>query len=110
MKTRLLYTLMLAGALAAPVATLAAEDMDKDRSSPKAFVKDSVITAKIKAAMAKDSEVSATHINVDTDNSGAVTLSGTAKTQHEAQKAADIARGTKGVTSVNSEIRLEGDR
>ena len=106
MKTKFLYTLILAGAVGAPLVTHAAEDMDKDRSSPKAFVKDSVITTKIKAAMAKDSEVSATKIKVDTDNSGVVTLSGTAKSQREADKAIQIAKGTEGVMSVNSQIHV----
>lgn len=106
MNTKIVTTAFLIGALAAPVAGDAA-DYDKDRSSPKDFVKDSVITAKIKAEYAKDKEVSAMSIKVDTDDKGVVTLSGNAKTKAEADKAVMIARVTKGVTSVKNEIQVK---
>ena len=63
-------------------------------------VADAAITAKIKAEFAKDKEVSALNINVDTDNKGAVTLKGTAKSNEEKAKAESIARAVAGVTSV----------
>jgi len=87
-----------------------AEDGDKDRSSPKAFVKDAVITTKIKAEFAKDKQVSAKHIKVDTDNKGVVQLSGTARTQDEADKAVQIARNVKGVVAVENHIQISNDR
>ena len=93
------------GALLAPV-TGNADDRDKDRSSPTAWVKDSVITAKIKAEMAKDKEVSAMRIKVDTDDKGMVELSGTARSQAEAEKAVFIAQGVKGVVSVDNKIQV----
>lgn len=65
---------------------------------------DSVITAKVKAEFAKDKTVSATDIKVDTDSKGLVQLSGTAKTKLEAEKAVMIAKSTKGVTGVKSDI------
>ena len=105
MNTKMITTAFLIGALAAPVAGYAA-DSDKDRSSPKEFVKDSVITVKIKAEYAKDKDVSAMNIKVDTDDKGVVTLSGNAKSKVEADKAVMIARDTKGVTSVKNEIQI----
>jgi osmotically-inducible protein OsmY len=54
----------------------------------------------------KDKEVSALKINVDTDNKGVVTLSGTVKTQAEADKAVSIARQTKGVASVTNNLKV----
>jgi osmotically-inducible protein OsmY len=93
------------GALLAPV-TGNAEDRDKDRSSPSAWVKDSVITAKIKAEYAKDKQVSVRSIRVDTDDKGKVQLSGTAKTRAERQKAVDIAKSIEGVVSVDNRIRV----
>jgi hypothetical protein len=48
MNTKLVTIFFLAGALILPIAGYTA-DGDTDRSSPKAFVKDSVITTKIKA-------------------------------------------------------------
>ncbi len=97
-----LTSLLLIGALAMPVAVFAA-----DGDSVKTELSDSVITTKVKAEFAKDKAVSATHVSVDTDNKGVVTLSGKAKTKAEAEKAVSIAKNTKGVTSVKNEIVVE---
>ena len=56
---------------------------------------------------AKDKTVSATHIKVETDANGVVQLSGTAKSQAEADKAVSLAKGVKGVTSVDSQIKVQ---
>jgi hyperosmotically inducible protein len=109
-KTKLVTTCFLLGTLMVPMAGYSADDADKDRSSPKAFVKDSVITTKIKAEMAKDKQVSAMHIKVDTDNNGVVQLSGKAKSRNEADKAVQIARNTKGVVAVEDHIQISNDR
>ena len=76
-------------------------------SSVKENVGDAMITAKVKTEFAKDKEVSALNINVDTDNKGAVTLKGKAKSKAEADKAVSIARSVQGVTSVKSEIQVQ---
>jgi len=99
----------MVAALAVPVASYAA-DYDSDRSSPKTFVKDAAITAKVKARMAKDKDVSALHIKVDTDNHGVVTLSGKARSDSEAQKAVMIAKNVEGVAAVENNIQVVGDR
>lgn len=98
MKTNL-KSLLLMGALMMPLAGVAA---DGDRLSTK--VSDSVITAKVKAAFAKDSVVKASDIKVETDSNGMVQLSGTAKTEAEAEQAEVLAKSVKGVTSVKNEI------
>lgn len=85
------------------------EDSDTDRSHPKAFVKDSVITAKIKAKLAADKLGSLAHIKVDTDDNGNVWLSGTARTQEEADRAHSIAHATEGVKSVKNHIKVKKD-
>jgi len=97
-----LTSLLLIGALAMPVAVFAA-----DGDSVKTELSDSVITTKVKAEFAKDKAVSATHVKVDTDSNGVVTLSGTAKSKAEADKAVSIAKNTKGVTAVNNEIVVQ---
>ena len=102
MKSKLATVALLAGALALPVVGFAAGE------TPKEFVKDSVITAKIKADMIKDPLVSATAIKVDTDANGVVQLSGTAKSKAEADKAVQIAQATKGVKSVDNKITVAG--
>jgi hyperosmotically inducible protein len=76
------------------------------QQSPGTLMKDSAITAKIKAAQAADATVRATRINVETDNSGVVTLSGTARSQAEIDRAVELARGIEGVTSVNNRMTL----
>ena len=86
-----------------------AEDSDSDRTHPMTFVKDSAITMKIKAKLADEKLSSLAHIKVDTDAKGAVFLSGKARTKEEADKAASIARGTEGVTSVKSTIQVKKD-
>ncbi len=108
-RTASAIALAVAAALAVPAATYAA-DHDGDRSSPKAFAKDAMITAKIKAKMAKERGVSATHIRVDTGRDGIVTLSGRARSQQEAEKAAAIARGVEGVVSVENNIEVVAHR
>lgn len=97
-----LTTLLLVGALVMPAAVYAA-----DGDSVKTELSDSVITTKVKAEFAKDKGVSATHIKVDTDSNGLVTLSGNAKSQAEADKAVTIAKNTKGVTSVKNDIVVQ---
>lgn len=109
MKTKFATSLFLIGALFAPVAGFTA-DTDTGHSSAKEFVKDSAITAKVKAALAKDKQVSAMHIKVDTDNAGVVTLSGTAKSRTEADRAVTVAQGIKGVSSVENHITVNPDR
>ena len=106
MKTLLTTACIVISAAIVPIAAHAAES---DRSSPKEFVKDSVITTKIKADFAKDKQVSAMRIKVDTDNSGVVHLSGTAKSQAEADRAVTIAQAVKGVVSVRNDIRIQAN-
>lgn len=72
------------------------------------LMKDSAITAKIKAAQAADSTVRATSINVETDNAGAVTLSGSARSQAEIDRAVELAKGVQGVTRVTNNMTLAG--
>jgi hyperosmotically inducible protein len=92
-----------------PIAVYAA-DGDKDRSSPKTFVKDSVITTKIKAQLAEEKLSSLVRISVDTDAQGMVYLSGTAASQAAIDKAVSIARAVKGVNSVQNTIQIKADK
>ena len=108
MKTKLVTACFVLGTLLAPVVGYT-DDMDMDRSHPQAFVKDSAITTKIKAKLAKEKLRSLVHIKVDTDNMGAVVLKGTVGTKAEADKAVAIARATEGVTSVKSNLKIKKD-
>jgi hyperosmotically inducible protein len=105
---KLISACFVAASLLAPVLVQAA-DGDADRSKPTAFVKDSIITTKVKTKLAADTMRSLVHVRVDTDRSGMVVLSGTTKTQESADRAATIARDTEGVTSVTNHITLKKD-
>lgn len=108
MKTHLASACFIIGSLLAPVAAHAA-DTDSDRTHPMTFVKDSVITTKIKAKLAAEKVKSLMQIKVDTDNMGMVVLSGIVRTQGQADRAVSIARGTEGVTSVQSNLQIKKD-
>lgn len=94
-----LKSILLVSALLMPMAGFAA---DGDSIGNK--VEDSVITAKVKAAFAKDKAVSATDIKVETDSNGLVQLSGNAKSRAEADKAVQLTKKVKGVTAVKDDI------
>ena len=76
---------LVIGALVMPMVAYVA---DGDPVSTK--LSDAVITAKVKAEFAKDKGVSATDIKFETDNNGLVQLSGTAKSQAEADQAVKL--------------------
>jgi hyperosmotically inducible periplasmic protein len=108
MKYKLATSFFVIGSVLAPVAAYAA-DSDTDRSKPMHYVKDSVITTKIKAQLAAEHLGSAKHIRVDTDKNGVVRMTGTANSQEEVDKAVAIARDTEGVKSVTSHIKVRKD-
>ena len=107
-KSNLAVTCAIVGALLAPVLSYA-QDADADRSHPKAFVKDSAITTKVKSKLAAQHLSSVARIHVDTDANGVVWLSGTAKSQEEIDRAVSIARGTERVVAVKSELTVQND-
>src|SRR5690349_15070914 len=109
MKTKFAITCLIIGTLLGPVVALAADDSDTDRSHPKAFVKDSVITTKVKTKLAAEHITSLGRIHVDTDKDGVVWLSGSARTEEAINKAVSIARETEGVKSVHNDIRIKKD-
>ena len=71
-----------------------------------AYVDDSWITSKVKSEMVANKTVKAHNISVST-NRGVVTLTGNAATWEESNKAAEIARGVKGVTQVENNIHVQ---
>jgi hyperosmotically inducible periplasmic protein len=111
MKAKLTAACLIIGAslAGASMISYAADDTDSDRSHPKAFVKDSKITTKIKAKLAAEHLPSLARMHVDTDANGVVWLSGTARSQDEIDKAVSIARSTEGVASVNSNVKVKAD-
>ena len=88
-------------------ATQNAESSAKELASKAAETLDDVaITAAVSAGLAKDPDLSAIKINVDTKN-GAVTLNGSAPTEAAREKAGSIAKAVKGVNSVENKLVLK---
>jgi hyperosmotically inducible protein len=98
---------LIMGALLGSVALAA--DSDTDRAHPKAFIKDSAITTKIKAKLAAEHITSLGRIKVDTDKDGVVWLTGSARSQEAVDKAVAIAHDTEGVTAVKSHLKVKQD-
>ncbi|MGN8002182.1 BON domain-containing protein [Acidovorax sp. 22279] len=72
-------------------------------NSAKGVIDDATITAQVSAGLAKDPDLSAVKINVDTVN-GKVTLNGPAPSTVARERAETIAKGVSGVTSVNNQL------
>ncbi len=106
MKSLILAAVLVAGAACGSMA-LADSPADSDSSHPGTFVKDSVITTKVKAQLAAKHMATLTDIQVDTDNAGVVWLSGKAPTQDASDLAALIAKDTGGVRSVHNRIVVQ---
>lgn len=70
------------------------------------YVDDSVITTKVKTALFNEPDLKSFEIAVETFK-GEVQLSGFVSTQGNINKAADLARGVKGVKVVKNDMRLK---
>lgn len=70
-------------------------------------IDDATITAQINAGLAKDADLSALKINVDTV-SGKVTLNGPAPTAVARERAEMIAKSVSGVMSVDNKLTVPG--
>lgn len=70
------------------------------------YVDDTVITAKVKAAILGDSSMKSTEINVETFK-GVVQLSGFVSSSADISKIIDTASKVKGVTSVKNDMRIK---
>ena len=81
-----------------------AEAKAKDAANTaKGAIDDATITAQVNAGLAKDPDLSALKINVDTVN-GKVTLNGPAPSTVARDRAETIAKSVTGVTSVNNQL------
>jgi osmotically-inducible protein OsmY len=91
---------------AAATANSAADSTRAMGASAGGKVDDASITAKVNASLAKDKDLSAIKIDVDTQN-GVVTLSGPAPSATAKERASEIARTVKGVNSVNNQLTIK---
>jgi osmotically-inducible protein OsmY len=70
------------------------------------YVDDSVITTKVKSLLAADDFLKSFQIGVETYK-GTVQLSGFVNSQQAVDKASEIARSVKGVTSVKNDLAVK---
>ena len=70
------------------------------------YIDDSVITTKVKAAILNEPTLKSAEINVETFK-GVVQLGGFVNSQADINKAVEVARSVKGVTSVKNDMRLK---
>lgn len=85
------------------IVTLVACAPTAKREGAGEYVDDSMITGKVKAALAADPNVKATQVNVETFK-GTVQLSGFVDSREAAQRAIELARKVNGVKSVKNDI------
>ena len=77
-----------------------------DRQQVAKFAEDSVITAKVKAALIKDLELKAFDVGVETYR-GRVLLSGFVNDRRQAQRAIQLAAGVGGVARAENAVKLK---
>lgn len=70
------------------------------------YIDDTVVTAKVKAAIFNDPTLKSAEINVETFK-GVVQLSGFVNSREDINKAVTVARQVPGVTSVKNDMRLK---
>lgn len=103
---KIAHSLITAAFTAAIAITATGCASTPERASAGEYIDDAVITTKVKAAFANDPNVKATEVNVETFK-GDVQLSGFVADPRDAQRAVEIARSVKGVTSVKNDIRVK---
>jgi len=112
MKSGIIKAAIATVAILWPMAVLADDqnsDGDNVAHGTKVYVRDSVITTKVKARLAAEHITSIARIHVDTDANGIVYLSGTAPSQDAIDTAIRLARDTEHVRDVRSDVTVHLD-
>jgi hyperosmotically inducible protein len=109
MKMTKLLALMLSAAFVVGCAATKGEPGSPSSASRSTgqVVDDAAITAKVKAELLKDPEISGLKINVDTVQ-GAVKLKGEIKSVALRKKVEELAKGVAGVKSVDNQLLVTG--
>jgi osmotically-inducible protein OsmY len=79
---------------------------ESSKESAGEYLDDSVITTRVKTAVFNEPTLKSSEINVETFK-GVVQLSGFVSSQADINKAVEIARSVKGVTSVQNDMQLK---
>jgi hyperosmotically inducible protein len=111
-KSRLASKLLAASLVIAAAAPAVQAADNAGAGTPKtaqkagSYIDDSVITAKVKAALVEDKQVSAMKIKVVTKD-GVVTLKGAVPNAEAGQHALQLAAGVEGVKDVKSDLTVK---
>ena len=79
------------------------------KESPGEYVDDVAITTKVKAAVLGEPSLKSSEINVETYK-GIVQLTGFVRSRADINKAVEVAKGVKGVTSVKNDMIVKGQQ
>ena len=101
------FTTLPAMLLAAVLATTMGCASTRTHESTGQYVDDTVITTRVKAVILDEPGLKSAEINVETFK-GVVQLSGFVSSQANINRAAELARAVKGVTSVKNDMRVKG--
>jgi osmotically-inducible protein OsmY len=95
----------------APLAVFASPDADTVNTQPQGEIKDSSIKSSIKAQFATEqyNGFGLSHIDVDVNHHGVVSLEGKVSSQDAADRAVAIARATQGVREVKNQLKVKTD-
>ncbi|ELM3724353.1 BON domain-containing protein [Edwardsiella piscicida] len=98
-----IQALGLAAVLAASLAGCAGSTTQESTGN---YIDDTVVTTKVKSALLNAKSIKSTEISVETYK-GRVQLSGFVSSRTDAQRAVEVARGVKGVRSVENDMRIK---
>lgn len=93
--------------LAVMFATVLGCASTSNREGTGEYFDDSYITTKVKAAVFAEPSLKSSEINVETFK-GVVQLSGFVSSESDIQRAVEVARSIKGVSSVKNDMRVKG--
>ena len=100
--------MFLVAVLSAPMLVIATGcSVARKQETVGEYIDGTAITTEVKAKLADDRETSVLNIGVKTLDAGIVQLSGFAKSQHEKNRAGEIARSVKGVRSVHNDLIVQ---
>ncbi len=92
--------------LAVVMSTIVACSSTPKQEGTGEYIDDSVVTAKVKAAVLNEPTLKSAEINVETFK-GVVQLSGFVNSQEDISKAVSVTSQVKGVVSVKNDMRLK---
>jgi osmotically-inducible protein OsmY len=95
----------------APLAVLASPNADTVNAQPQVETKDTSIKSAIRAQFAteKHNGLGLSHIDVDVNHHGVVSLEGKVPSREAADRAVSITRATAGVREVKNQLKVKTD-